>query len=137
MEETMNNPERKEYRKLKTAGFDVNTRPTFTFNAGSHSIKHAFGKLVTAHVGLEEDWRADCEVEGPQGEIDVLWYSPDKLNLALELETNVEEDNVNEKLEKYVYSNDVVDDMHIIEVNDLPAHVFDMKDRIRTELNLY
>lgn len=133
----MDNATLKEYRRLKRAGFDVSKHPTFQFNAGSETIKHAFGKLVTAYVGLDEGWHADCEVAGPQGEIDVLWYAPDRLTLAIEIETDPTDDVIAEKRARYVKGNDVIDDLHPLTANELPANVYDMRDHVRSQLNLF
>jgi len=132
----MNQPATKEYRRLKRAGFDLDTSPTFAFNSGSETIKHAFGKLITAYVGLDEGWRADCEVECSQGEVDVLWYAPDRLNLVIELESDKTDEVIADKRARYVDPYECIDDLHAIEVTELPPNVYDMRDRIRTKLNL-
>jgi len=116
----MNAKQISEYRRLKDAGFDVNSTPTFAFNSGSESIEHALSKLVVAHLVQNHGWHADCEVSCTNGEIDVLAYSPDRLNYALEIETNPSEQTVQDKLHRYVYENDVIDDVVIIDISDVP-----------------
>jgi len=140
----MNQSELKEYRKLKRAGYDVNKSPTFSFNAGAgETLIHCFGKLITAHVGLDNGYRADCEVAVESGhgtmhgEIDVLLYSPDRINRVVEVESNISEDVVADKRARYVDASPVVDEMHIIEATDLPANVYDMRDAIYTALGVY
>jgi len=141
----MNQPELKEYRKLKRAGYNVNTDPTFTFNAGGsgETIQHCFGKLITAYVGLNNGYRADCEVTREtshgttHGEIDVLLYAPDRINRAVEIETNISEDIVADKLSRYVADSPVVDELHVIETKSLGSNVFDMRDTICSELGFY
>jgi RecB family endonuclease NucS len=109
-----------EYRRLKRAGFDVNSTPTFQFSNGSETVEHAMSKLVVAHLVQNHGWMADCEVSCPDGEIDVLAYSEDRLNYALEVETNPATDIAETKLQKYVKGNSVVDDVVIIDISDVP-----------------
>lgn len=136
-ETPMNGPQTKEYRRLKRAGFDLDTHPTFAFNGGSESIKHAFAKLVSAYVGLQNEWCVDCEVSCPNGTMDVVWYAPDKLNLVIEVESDATDDIIADKRAQYVRPFDCIDDLHWIEVTDLHPNVFDMRDSIITELGLF
>jgi len=127
-----------EYRRLKDSGWDVSKEPAVRFNSGSESIGHIVAKTVSAKVLIQNGWMVDTEVEHPQnGEIDVLAYAPDKINYAVELENEPTEDIKQDKLERYVYSNEGIEDMQMIDVGSLPAHCLDMRDRIITELGLY
>jgi len=137
----MNSAETKEYRRLKRAGYRVNKSPTFEFNAGAgESIIHCFGKLIAAHVGMNNGYRADCEVPVESGhhtlhgEVDVLLYAPDRINRAVEIETNISEDVKADKRARYVNGSPVVDEMHIVEATELPSNVFDMRDSLCAEL---
>lgn len=127
-----------EYRVLKRSGWDVSKTPAIRFNGGSESLGHVVAKTVSAKLYQEHGWQTDTEVSHDEyGEIDVLAYAPDKLTYAVELENDITEDTKQDKLQRYVESNVVIDDMQIIEVGELPANVLDMRDRLMTQLALY
>lgn len=127
-----------EYRDLKRAGWDVSKSPSINLNGGSESVAHLVAKTVTAKVLQDNGWQTDTEVTHDEhGEIDVLAYAPHKLTYAVELENDITEETKQDKLERYVESNVVIDDMQIIEVGELPANVLDMRDRIISELGFY
>ncbi len=129
-----------EYRRLKDAGWQVSKEPAVRFNAGgeSETVGHIVAKTVAAKVLLQNGWMVDTEVEHPEhGEIDVLCYAEDKINYAVELQTECSDAIKQDKLDRYVHSNDVIEDMQMIDVGSLPAHCLDMRDRIITELGLY
>jgi len=124
----MNNTERKEYTRLHRAGLDLSTQPTFETNSGSETTTHAVAKLITARLFLEEGWLADCEVTLPNGrEMDVFAYGPDRLNYAVELEQNPREGIKNEKLKHYVHTNQVVDDMLLIDISNAPTNIDELE----------
>jgi len=133
----MNNQHRKEYRRIKREGFDLNSTPTFEFSNGNESIDHALSKLVVAHLVQKHGWKADCEVPCEHGEIDVLAYAPDRQNYALEIETNPDEETTQDKLKRYVYSNDVIDDVVIIDISDVPDTFSFMEGFIDQRVSLW
>lgn len=128
----------REYRDLRRAGWLVEKSPAVRFNAGgeSESVGHIVSKTLTAKCCLQNGYMVDTEVTSDRGhgEIDVLAYSPDRINYAVELETNPDGGVVNDKKARYVDSNDVIGEIVVIEVASLPAHTLDMRDRILTNL---
>jgi len=134
----MNQPEIKEYRKLKRAGWDVDKTPQVHLNSGSETPAHAHAKLAVAMVGIDNGYRCSTETgHEDHGEIDALLYAPDRINWAVELETDPTPEIVADKQRRYVESNTVIDDIQVISVGELPANLLDMHDRVVTELGLY
>jgi len=137
----MNNKYIPEYRKLKDSGWQVSKHPAVRFNASgeSETIGHFVSKAIAAKLCLQNGYMIDTEVvsEHGYGEIDLICYSPDRITMAVELETNPDEDTKQDKLERYVKSNNVIEDMQMIAVDELPNHLLDMRDRIITELGFY
>jgi len=120
----MNNAERKEYAKLHRAGLDLSTQPEFATNGGSETKLHQVAKLLTARLFLDKGWLADCEVTLPNGrEMDVFGYGPDRMNYCVELEMNPQDGIQSEKLKHLVHTNQVVDDMVLIDITDAPTDI--------------
>jgi len=127
-----------EYRRLKHAGWDVSKQPAVRFNAfgESETIGHIVSKTLVAKVCLNHGYMIDTEVQHSDfGEIDVVAYAPDRINWALELETTIQDDVIQDKLERYVYSTDAIEDMQVLDVSSLPAHHTEMRDTIIAELD--
>lgn len=135
----MNNTEIKEYRRLKQAGWQVDKTPSIRMNGGStESLPHLAAKTCTAYVAREYGYLVSTEtVHETHGEIDVLAYAPDRLNYALEVETEPTADVVADKKARYVDSNEVIDEIQVIAVDELPRHLYDMRDRIQTKLGFF
>ena len=134
----MENKNIQELRTLQDAGWQVDSSPAVRFNGGSEGTPHFASKALTAHVARKRGYCVDTEVEHERhGEIDVLLYSHDRLNIAVELENDPTDDDLQDKKERYVDSNAVIEDIIMINVGSLPANVLDMRDRICTELGLY
>jgi hypothetical protein len=127
-----------EYRRLKNAGWDVSKKPAVRFNAGgsAETVGHIVAKTLTAKLCLENGYMIDTEVEHPNyGEIDVLCYHPERLNWAIELETEPDEETKQDKIERYVYGTEPINDLCLVDVSSLPAHCLDMRDRLLTKLD--
>jgi hypothetical protein len=127
-----------EYRRLKDAGWQVDKTPAVRFNAGgsAETVGHIVAKTLTAKVCLQNGYMIDTEVEHPNyGEIDVLAYAPQKLNFAVELETEPDEETIQDKIDRYVHGTEPIDDCCVVDVSSLPAHCLDMRDRLITKLD--
>jgi len=53
------------------------------------------------------------------------------------VESDATADVIADKRARYVNDSPVIDEMHVIEATELPSNVYDMRDRIQTELGLY
>jgi len=126
-----------EYRRLKRAGFDVNSTPTFAFNDGSETPKHAVSKLFTAMCVQSSHWDTDIEVSCERGGVDVIAYAEDRLNYAIELENNPKPQVRETKLAKYVYSNNVIDDLILVDITDAPTEMNQLMEFLRGQLDLW
>lgn len=104
-----------EYRRLKQAGWDVDKTQSVKFNGGSESLAHMVCKLLAADVCRDVGYRVDTEVEGPHGEIDVLAYHPKRLTYCIEIETNASDDVIQDKKQRYVDSNQVIDEIWVLD----------------------
>lgn len=134
----MDNATVKEYREIKRAGWNVEKTPQIAMNDGSETPAHLHAKTAVAYVARDYGYQVSTEVGHDQyGEIDVLAYHPDRINWAIEVETDPDKESIQDKLERYVESNDVIDDMQVITVGELPANLLDLHDRIRTELGFF
>lgn len=134
----MNTTDATEYRRLKRAGVEVSSQPTFRMNNGSETREHQVCKLLTARLVMENGWNADCEVTVQnKGEIDVVAYAPERLNYAIELETTPDQETKAAKLTKYVRSNSVIDDMELVDISDVPDAVPELEDTLRRRIGLW
>jgi len=126
-----------EYRRLKRAGIEVESPGGFEFHP-SEDYTHAVSKLIVARTVQEQGWKADCEVEiQNQGKADVVAYAPDKLNYAIEVETIPDSDVREKKLDQYVYSNDGIDDMILVNITEVPQALPDLRDYLAEEVDLW
>jgi len=127
-----------EYRRLKDAGWQVDKTPSIALNAGTESIEHLAAKACTAHVARNADYLVSTETTHPDfGEIDCLLYHPDRLNYAVEVERDISDDVITDKKHRYVDSTPVIDEIVVISVDELPTHLYDMRDRIQTKLGFF
>ena len=125
------------YRRIKRAGWQLHKEPAVRFNASgaSETVGHIVSKTLVAKLCLQNGWMVDTEVEHAEyGEIDVLAYAPDRLNWAIELETDPTEATRQDKLERYVYSTEPINDLCVVDVSILPAHALEMRNRLIDEL---
>jgi hypothetical protein len=108
-------------RELQTAGWDASKENSIEFNSGSETLVHRIGKTIAAHIGLEYGYNVCSEVAHPsQGEIDLLlWGNPERLTYAVEIEHSPTEEIKQDKLQRYVQSNSVIDDMIVINANKI------------------
>jgi len=87
---------------------------------------------------MEHGWKADCEVTYPNGrECDVLLWAPDRLNYAVELETNPQDGIQREKLNHYVHTNNVIDEMILVDITETPNNLDDVEMWLNEELHLW
>lgn len=127
-----------EYRELTSAGWSVSKTNNASFNGGSsETYQHWMGKCAAAYVGVENGYRVDSETEHQErGEIDILLYgNPERITLAVEIETDPENDVVQDKLERYVY-NTPIQDMILIDVDEIPTEMHRAKHYVAGELGL-
>jgi len=127
-----------EYRALKNNGWNVQKENQVRFNSGSESNPHYLAKCLAARVGHIEGYSVASEVVHPDhGEIDVLlWNHPERLTYAVETETSPTDEIIADKLERYVHSNPVIDDLLLVNVSDLPVDRIAAEEWIRGELGL-
>ena len=108
-------------KDLQRAGWNIQKRDAVAFNGGSETLEHACLKMVVAKLLRDRGYRISSEVlHDTHGEIDVLAYAGDGQPFAVELETNPTEETVSSKLERYVFSNDVIRECFILPVEDAP-----------------
>jgi len=135
----MSNASYREFRKLRNDGWLVGDESVVRWNAGgeSESLKHMTVKQLAATACLRNGYSIDTEVaheETERGEIDVLGYSADRLNWAIEVETCAYEDILNEKYEKYVEESHSIDEMQVIELETLPDDIEAIYEAVRRQL---
>jgi len=141
----MNSSAYAEYRSLLDSGVKVSKGNVgLRFNAGgmSETFSHSTTKAIVSHIGLRNGYKCDSEVEVVKdqeliGEVDVLlWGHPERLSYAVEAETSPTEEVVEDKLDRYVHSNNVIDDMILINTNDVPIDRIEAEQFIGDELGL-
>lgn len=124
-----------EYRRVRRSGWDIQKQPAARFNANgcSESYGHYAAKAVGLKLCLEHGYHADTEVvHEEQGEIDLLAIAPDKISYAIEFETNPEPETITTKRIQYVESTPVIDDMLLLDLGELPIHLQDLRDSLKT-----
>jgi len=126
------------YHALENAGWNVQKENQVRFNSGAETNAHFIAKALSARVGQMHGYSVASEVVHPDyGEIDILLFgNPERQTYAVETETSPTKDVVNDKVERYVYSTDVIDDLILINVSDLPLNRIDAEDWITGELGL-
>lgn len=122
--ETMNKRTHREYdhrTTLRDAGWDVPLQDMVAFNSGSETLDHYRAKALAAWVLKQEGCRVASEVEKDGvGEIDVIGYGIDDPPIAVECETDISDDVVRDKLERYVWG-EPFRDLFVVAVDELPA----------------
>jgi hypothetical protein len=126
-----------EYRALKDAGWQVTKTNQVRFNGGSETVEHSVAKMLAAHAGKEAGYRVSSEVEhDTRGEIDVLLFGCDsRISLAVECENDVQDDVVEDKVDRYVRGTPI-DDIAVIAVDELPENIPEAYEEIKTVLGL-
>lgn len=131
----MESDEIQAYRDLKDSGVSLQKRNQIRFNSGSESVDHLIAKAIVGYIGHKNDYRVSSEVEVPNGEIDiVLWGHKERLSYAVEVETNPEDQTIQDKLETYIYQTNI-DDMIVINP-EIVGNVEQITQTIKTELGL-
>lgn len=120
----MNQENWAEYRELQTAGWSVTKTNQIRFNGGSESEKHIAVKSLVGLAGKEAGYRVSSEVTHQhRGEIDVLLFGcPDRLTLAIEVETNPTDDVIEDKFDRYV-DGTPIDDMITLNLENMHPNV--------------
>jgi hypothetical protein len=126
-----------EYRALKDSGWQVQKQNQVRLNGGSESKEHLLAKSMVAHAGHEAGYRVSSEVSHPErGEIDVLLFGNDaRISLAVECETNVQDDVVEDKVSRYVRGTPI-DDIAVISLDSLSENIPEAYEEIKTVLGL-
>jgi hypothetical protein len=120
----MNQENWAEYRELQTAGWDVSKTNQMAYNGGSESEHHAAVKMLVGLAEKEAGYRVTGECTHPErGEIDCLiWGNPDRLTLAIEVESNPDEDVIEDKFDRYV-DGTPIDDMIPLNLENMHPNV--------------
>lgn len=126
-------------RELQNAGVEVTGDNTIKFNAGgsSETVKHIVAKTLVTKLGLVNGYLVDTECQVKHGEIDVLLHShPDRLTLAVEVETSPTEETKQDKLSRYVHQQPAIDDMILVNVTDMPMDMLEALDYVSNQTGL-
>jgi len=126
-----------EYRALKDAGWQVQKNNQVRMNGGSESKEHLLAKSMVAHAGHEAGYRVSSEVShDSRGEIDILLFGCDsRISLAVECEKDVQDDVVEDKVDRYVRGTPI-DDIAVISVDSLSENMTEAYEEIKTVLGL-
>jgi hypothetical protein len=120
----MNKRTRQEYdhrTTLRDAGWAVSQQDMVAFNSGSETLDHYCAKALAAWVLKQEGYRVGSEVEKDGvGEIDVIGYGTDDPPIAVECETDISDEVIRDKLERYVWG-EPFRDLFVVAVDELPA----------------
>ena len=127
-----------DYRRLTDAGFDLQDSTYVKLNSGSETAKHALAKTLCARYLDQLGYTVESEVQlENQGTVDLLAYGhSERLNYVVEVETSPTRDTMLNKVEKYVKSNQAVDDMLWVNVTAMPTDMLDAQEYVKTELGL-
>jgi hypothetical protein len=60
-----------------------------------------------------------------------LWGHPERLTYAVEIEHSPTEEVKTDKLQRYVKSNSVIDDMLLINANEIPTDMHEARNHIQ------
>lgn len=118
---------------LKEAGWSVSQTDSIEFNAGSESYEHFVTKSIVAYEMKNRGFRVASEVEGPGGEIDLVFYGTEDHPLAIEVEKDITEEIIQDKLERYVYD-EPFRDMITIDVDELPDDLQKAREWVQNQL---
>jgi len=124
-------------KELREHGWVVNQSDAIRFNSGSETFTHFVGKACAAFVGDENGFRVASEVvHDNRGEVDILLYGlPERMIMAVEIETSPTEEVVQDKLERYIH-NTPIQEMFVINANDIPMNQLEAKEFVAEELGL-
>lgn len=93
-----------EHRDVLTSnGWSVSKRDSVAFNSGSETLAHATAKLAIAWVYKQQGYRvsSECAKDGV-GEIDLVVYGTEDPPLAIEVERNMTDEVIRDKISRYV-----------------------------------
>lgn len=133
----MNKDNWTEYRTLHDNGWNVSKTNQVEFNGGSETVKHSVGKMLAAHAGHNAGYRVSSEVEhAHRGEIDVLLYgNPERMTLAVEVETSPTDDVIEDKVDRYIRGTPI-DDIAIVNATTLPTDMLNAYGEVKEVLGL-
>lgn len=118
---------------LRDEGWDVSQRDSVAFNSGSETLEHWISKCVVGFVLKQQGYRISSEVEGPNGEADVLFYGTEDEPAVVEVETNPTEDVIESKLRRYV-DGEPIRECYVLPVEDMPENIHDAREWAEAEL---
>jgi len=119
----MSNDEYRDRRILQDKNWRVEKTDKIEFNSGSESREHFFAKAAVAWVLRERGYRVDSEVEMENGEVDIVAYGrPDGDMIAVEVETDPQEEVIEDKIERYV-RNQPVRECFVLNVDEMGSSI--------------
>lgn len=124
-----------EFQDLKATGLELESENSIKFNSGSETIIHAASKAIAGRILIDNGYRVNSEVECDRGEIDLVCWSDERLNYAVEFEHDVLQETKKDKLQRYVRETGL-DDMILIDLNTCSTDIIQLSDQIRQELGL-
>lgn len=125
------------YRELQNAKVDVSKHNQIKPNSGSETFPHLVAKAAVMHLGLANGYWVASEVEVPHGQVDcLLWGNPERLTLAVEVETSPTEETKQDKLSRYVHQQPAIDDMILVNVTQMPMHMLEALDYVSNQTGL-
>lgn len=116
---------RQEYdhrQTIKNEGWGLNQRDSIAFNGGkdTESLQHFLAKAAIGWVLKQEGFRVSSEVEGPTGIIDIVAYGTEDVPVAVEVERDLKDDVMQDKLERYCRSQPFRDVLPV-DVDTMPS----------------
>lgn len=128
--------EYKDRTALQRAGWDVSKGDSIRFNAargGSETVAHFVCKALAGYVLAERGWRIDSEVEMPGGEVDILAYGTAEKPLVVEVETDVTQTVIDEKLDQY-WKDEPIRDVFFLDPTEMPGEIDAAKEWVEGQL---
>ena len=133
----MNKDQYQFYRQLKNAGVELSKHNQIKPNDGSETFAHLVAKAAVMQLGLANGYRVASEVEVSHGQVDcLLWGNPERLTLAVEVETSPTEETKQDKLSRYVHQQPAIDDMILVNVTQMPMHMLEALDYVSKKIGL-
>lgn len=118
---------------LQRNGWSANKKDFVAFNGGteSESPQHWHGKCMAAYALRRVGYRIMSEVsKDGVGEIDLVAYGHDsRAMIGIEIETDLKEDVIEDKRERYV-EGEPITDIHSYDPADIPNEVHGAIDHI-------
>jgi len=127
----------KAYQLLKRNGVDLQQHNQIRFNSGSETWRHVICKAAVAYIGQANGYWVSSEVDAKWGEIDVLlWGHPDRMTIAVEVETSPTEAVKEDKIQRYVRKQPGIDEMYLVNVSEMPVDMMHALDYVSDSLGL-